>query len=259
MTAPLDMAAGTDRGRLRLHNEDCLAAIAESGFAVLADGMGGHNAGEVASRMAVEVISSGIEAVVRAGGAEHLDSAGAELLITERIAHANARIYEAGHSRREYAGMGTTIVVALWRNATVTIGHIGDSRMYRMRAGELKQLTHDHSLAQEHVDRGILSADEARIASIRNILTRTVGNALQVTAELNSFDVVADDLYLLCSDGLTDMLTDEQIGQAMISFGAEVQQAVDQLIQQANDQGGADNVSVILVRVVSALERGRGE
>jgi serine/threonine protein phosphatase PrpC len=249
MMAALDMAAATHRGRLRLHNEDCVAADAALGFAVLADGMGGHNAGEVASRMAVDVITSGIQAVVKKAALH--PGVSTESLIANHISQANERIYEAGQARGEYSGMGTTVVVALWHDRSVSVGHVGDSRMYRLRARELKQLTHDHSLAQEHVDLGLLSTEQARTAPIRSVLTRTVGNGSHVTAELNTFPVVADDLYLLCSDGLTDMLTDEQISEALTSFGTPIQKAADQLIAQANHHGGVDNVSVILVRILS--------
>jgi serine/threonine protein phosphatase PrpC len=255
MTAALDIAAATHRGRLRLQNEDCVAADAAIGLAVLADGMGGHNAGEVASRMAVDVITAGIQASVKKAAGQHT-RASAESLIANHISQANERIYEAGQVRGEYSGMGTTVVVAFWHERSVSVGHVGDSRMYRLRARELKQLTHDHSLAQEHVDLGLLSSEEARTAPIRSVLTRTVGNGPQVTAELNTFSVAADDLYLLCSDGLTDMLTDEQISEALISFGTTIQNAADQLIAQANHHGGVDNVSVILARILNGKRRG---
>jgi PPM family protein phosphatase len=255
MMAALDVAAATHRGRLRLHNEDCIAANAAIGLAVLADGMGGHNAGEVASRMAVDVITSGIDAALKGAVMQHSRTR-AESLIAEHISQANERIYEAGQARGEYSGMGTTVVVALWHDRSVSVGHVGDSRMYRLRARELKQLTHDHSLAQEHVDLGLLSSEQARSAPMRSVLTRTVGNGPQVPAELNTFAVAADDLYLLCSDGLTDMLTDEQISEALISFGTPIQNAADHLIAQANDHGGLDNVSVILVRILNRKRRG---
>jgi PPM family protein phosphatase len=255
MTAALEIAAGTHSGVVRTHNEDCLATSSEYGFAVLADGMGGHNAGEVASRMAVDVIASGLEAAIRAL-ARPVDRTRAENLISEHVADANTRILEAGQQRLDHAGMGTTVIVALWHETSVSVGHIGDSRMYRLRARELRQLTRDHSLAQEHIDRGTLSEDEARAAGIRSILTRTLGNAPHVAVELNTFDSAEDDLYLLCSDGLTDMLTDEQICAVLSFFGVELNQAVEQLIQHANEQGGIDNISVILVRQTSAVPRG---
>ena len=255
MTATLEIAAATDSGVVRTHNEDCFATSSEYGFAVLADGMGGHNAGEVASHMAVDVIASGIEAAMR-DLTRPLDRTRAEGLIAEHVAEANTRILEAGQQRSEYAGMGTTVVVALWHDTSVSVGHIGDSRMYRLRARELRQLTRDHSLAQEHIDRGTLSEDEARAAGIRSILTRTLGNAEHVTVELNTFESAEDDLYLLCSDGLTDMLTDEQICALLSFFSVELNQAVEQLIEHANEQGGIDNISVILVRQSSTLPRG---
>ena len=245
------MAAGSHRGRVRPHNEDCFAASAGLGLAILADGMGGHQAGEVASRMAVDVIGAGIGAVLRASARHSIEAASAESLLIDQIALANARILEAGSARPDFAGMGSTVVVALWHDCAVTVGHVGDSRMYRLRARELEQLTHDHSLAQEQIDRGRLSPEDARAAGLRNVLTRTLGNADEVIAELNTFDVVGDDLYLLCSDGLTDMLSDAQIRDALLSVGAEIHQAVERLIQEANEKGGVDNISVIVVRVAS--------
>jgi serine/threonine protein phosphatase PrpC len=255
MTTALDMVAATHCGLRRVHNEDCIAVDRGVGLAVLADGMGGHKAGEVASRIAVEVITSGIQAAVAEAPPPRLNTA-AESLIAQHVSQANERIFEAAEANPAYGGMGTTVVVALWHDGSVSVGHVGDSRMYRMRARELEQLTHDHSLAQDHIDRGLLSLDEARTAPIRNVLTRTVGNASEVTADLKSFEVAVDDVYLLCSDGLTDMLTDEQISEALISFGAQIHHAAEELIKQANHQGGVDNISVILVRVMNGTRRG---
>ena len=251
MRAVLDMAAGSHRGRVRPHNEDCFAASTGLGLAILADGMGGHQAGEVASRMAVDVIGAGIHAALRASPRPSIESASAESLLVDQIALANARILEAGSARADFAGMGSTVVVALWHDGAVTVGHVGDSRLYRLRARELEQLTHDHSLAQEQIDRGRLSPEDARAAGLRNVLTRTLGNAGEVIAELNTFEVAGGDLYLLCSDGLTDMLSDAQIRDALLSVGGEIQGAVDRLIHEANEKGGLDNISVIVARVVN--------
>ncbi|HUP90552.1 MAG TPA: Stp1/IreP family PP2C-type Ser/Thr phosphatase [Longimicrobiales bacterium] len=255
MTTPLDIVAATHCGRRRAHNEDCVAADETLGLAVLADGMGGHNAGEVASSMAVDVITSGIHAAIKEGAMQRLHKA-AESLIAEHVSQANERIYEAARRHPEFAGMGTTVLVALWHDGSVSVGHVGDSRMYRLRAHSLEQLTHDHSLAQDQIDRGLLTPEAARTAPIRNVLTRTVGNAAEVHAELKTFRAAADDVYLLCSDGLTDMLTDEQITDALISFGARIQHAADELVKRANEHGGLDNISVILVRVMQGAELG---
>ena len=248
MSASIEMAAVTHCGVLRARNEDCVAAHPLARLAVLADGMGGHNAGEVASRMAVDLISEGI-AVATRGPHRRLDANSAEALITEHIAHANTRIYESSRRRGEYAGMGTTVVVALWHDAFVSVGHVGDSRLYRLRAGALQQLTRDHSLAQQHIDQGTLAREDARTAPIRNILTRAVGSDSQVSADLSTYGTCADDVYLLCSDGLTEMLTDERIVQVLAGLDAGLDPVADELVQRANERGGVDNISVILVRV----------
>lgn len=248
MSASVEMAAATHRGVLRACNEDCVAAHPSARFAVLADGMGGHNAGEVASRMAVDLISDGIAAATR-GAHRRLDARGAEALIGEQIAHANSQIYETSRHRGEYAGMGTTVVVALWHDGHVSVGHVGDSRFYRLRSGVLEQLTRDHSLAQQRVDEGSLSREDARTAPIRNILTRAVGSDSQVSADLSSYDARAGDVFLLCSDGLTEMLTDERIAEILAIGARGLEATAAELIQRANERGGVDNISVILVSV----------
>lgn len=257
MSPTVEMATATHRGLVRPHNEDSIVAQPQSRLAVLADGMGGHNAGEVASRMAVEAISSGIQSVLGEKPDSRFDASRAESLIAQHIAQANALIYEAGGAHGRYAGMGTTIVVGFWYGAKVSVGHVGDSRMYRLRSGKLQQLTHDHSLVQEELDRGALTAEEARNASNRNIVTRAVGTERDVVADLSTYRAEPDDVYLLCSDGLTDMLTEDEIGDTLAVFGAKIHRAARELVQQANDHGGIDNVSVILVRVVRAAEEHR--
>jgi protein phosphatase len=245
------MAVATHRGMLRAHNEDSVAARAESGLAIVADGMGGHNAGEVASRMAVDLIIEGIEAAA-AELAGPFDAKRAEMLIAEHIARANALIHESGSTHPQHAGMGTTVVVAVWYATSVSIGHVGDSRMYRLRAGVLEQLTTDHSLAQEHVDRGTLTRENARSASIRNILTRAVGSESKVSADVNTYAVMPGDVYLLCSDGLTEMLSDAQIGKVLTDLESRLQEAADDLVRKANTNGGVDNISVVIARVADA-------
>ena len=195
MSARVEMAVATHVGMVRAHNEDSVEARPQSGLAVVADGMGGHNAGEVASRMAVDLIIEGIEAAT-AELAGPFDAKRAETVITEHITRANAAIHESGRTRRERAGMGTTVVVALWYDTSVTVGHVGDSRMYRLRGGALEQLTTDHSLAQEQVDRGTLSRESARNAAIRNVLTQAVGSESKVSADLKTYTVLPGDVYV---------------------------------------------------------------
>ncbi len=251
------MAAATHPGLVRSHNEDAMAADAQSGFAVLADGMGGYNAGEVASRIAVNRVSSSLKAAVDQKHRGQVDDTAAERLLALHIAEANAAVYEAAHSHTEYSGMGTTLVVAFWYGDRMAVGHVGDSRLYRLREGSLAQLTRDHSLAQEQIDDGVLSPAQARYSSQRNVVTRAVGIEAQVKADVRSFAVAPGDLYILCSDGLTDMLTDEEIQQALGSAGPELQGAADVLVQRANAGGGRDNISVIVARVQHAFRESR--
>jgi protein phosphatase len=146
--------------------------------------------------------------------------------------------------------MGTTLVVALWHGGFVTTGHVGDSRLYRLRRGELTQLTRDHSVAQERVERGTLTPQEARVTPIRNILTRAVGTEAEVKADVRTTRTEAGDLYLLCSDGLTEMVADAAIAQVLEASGSGLEAAAGALVRLANDGGGVDNISVALVRVL---------
>jgi serine/threonine protein phosphatase PrpC len=246
VSVPVELAAVTHRGRVRARNEDFVAAHAELGLAVLADGMGGHNAGDVASRLAVETIVEGIALASRGAPA----TADAQSLISEHIERANAQIQAAASARGEYTGMGTTIVVALWHDGAISFGHVGDSRLYRLRSGELQQLTRDHTLVQQRVDSGVLSPEQARRATGRNVLTRAVGSQASVEVDLNTLETAAGDVYLLCSDGLTEMLPDTRIAAVLASHGASVVKAADALVEEANARGGVDNISVILARVV---------
>jgi protein phosphatase len=254
MTPRLEMVAVSDRGMVRPGNEDRVAVQPPIGLAVLADGMGGHNAGEVASGMAVEVIVADTLSTI--DPAASLAPAEARAVVARHIARANSEINAAGTASRERAGMGTTIVAALWHDASVTVGHVGDSRFYRLRGRELTQLTRDHTLVQERVDRGTLSLDAARSAASRNILTRALGTEPGVDIDLETHATARGDVYLLCSDGLTEMLEDAEIAEVLADFGATLRSAADELVRRANDNGGVDNVSVILVR---AAAPGRAE
>jgi protein phosphatase len=240
---------------LRPHNEDSFAADPRTGLAIVADGMGGHNAGEVASRMAVEIIVAGLEAAASELEGP-LEPRRAEVLLKALIERANRLIHEGGRARREYTGMGTTVVVALWYDRNLSVGHVGDSRLYRLRSGRLEQLTRDHTLVQEEVERGRLTRETAREAPIRSILTRAVGSDTDVTPDLLSCETMRDDLYLLCSDGLTEMLSDSEIAAVLAAPRSRIQELVEALIQHANERGGVDNISVILVRVIGKPESG---
>ena len=250
LSSALEVATATDSGMVRSHNEDSIAADQEVGLAVLADGMGGYNAGEVASGIAVELIRAEMSKALAGKKPEELNGQSAEQLITDHATRANAAIYQAAQSQPQYSGMGTTLVVALWHDNHISVGHVGDSRLYRLRDGVLEQVTRDHSLLQEQIDSGMITKEQARHSQNKNLVTRAVGIDPEVETEVHTYPVQPGDIFLLCSDGLNDMVTDEDIQMTLASLAANLPLAAQQLVQQANDNGGRDNVSVILVRVV---------
>lgn len=250
LSAVLEVASATHPGKVRSHNEDSIAADAEMGLAVLADGMGGYNAGEVASGIAVAMITAELKKALADFKAGALDDSSAEKLLGEHATKANAAIYRAAQDQAQYSGMGTTLVVALWYDNRMSVGHIGDSRLYRLRGDVFEQVTRDHSLLQEQIDSGMLTREQARYSQNKNLVTRAVGIDPEVDAELHTYPVQPGDIYLLCSDGLSDMVTDEDIQHTLSSLQANLPLAAEHLVQQANDNGGRDNISVILVRVL---------
>ncbi|MBI2296335.1 MAG: Stp1/IreP family PP2C-type Ser/Thr phosphatase [Betaproteobacteria bacterium] len=250
LSSVLEVISLSHPGMVRSHNEDSIAADAELGLAVLADGMGGYNAGEVASGIAVAMLSSEMKKALANKKPGELNGAAAERLIVEQSARANAAIFQAAQSQPRYSGMGTTLVVALWRDNQITVGHIGDSRIYRLRGDSLEQITRDHSLLQEQIDSGMITKDQARYSQNKNLVTRAVGIDPEVETEVHTYPARAGDIYLLCSDGLNDMVPDEDIQLTLASLQSNLPLAAQQLVQQANDNGGRDNVSVILVRIV---------
>lgn len=248
----IEMAACSDTGQVRAHNEDSVLADPRRGLAVLADGMGGYNAGEVASGMATAVLGDELERAFASRAPEmRLDDGQpyARAALADAIAHANAAILQAAQNQPQCAGMGTTLVAVQFYDDRLTIGHIGDSRLYRLRADALTQLTRDHSLLQEQIDGGIITREQARFSQNKNLVTRALGVEPAVAAELNDYDALPGDLYLLCSDGLNDMVEDEEIALTLSTLAANLPLCAAQLVQMANDNGGRDNVSVILARI----------
>lgn len=249
LKSALEVATCTHPGMVRSHNEDSIAADPEAGLAVLADGMGGYNAGEVASGIAVEYIRTEMKKQLVGKKPEELDTPLAEKLIADHAAQANSAIFQSAQSQPQYSGMGTTLVVALWHDNQVSVGHVGDSRLYRLRGGKLEQVTRDHSLLQEQIDSGMITKEQARHSQNKNLVTRAVGIDPDVDTEVHTHLVQVGDIYLMCSDGLNDMVTDEDIETTLSSLAANLPLAAQQLVQQACDNGGRDNVSVILVKV----------
>jgi PPM family protein phosphatase len=257
----LEIVALTNSGMVRAHNEDSIAFDAAFGLVVLADGMGGYNAGEVASGIAVSVsISEIIQPLQNASPIDRDEETGEELavaLLGRSIHKANASIFQAAKNEAQYAGMGTTIVSALFYDNRVVVGHVGDSRLYRLRGETLESITRDHSLLQEQIDCGMISVENARHSQNKNLVTRAVGIEADVIPEIHLHDVQVGDIYLLCSDGLNDMVEDDDIQSILYAMQGNLALAAEQLIQTANDNGGRDNVSVILVKVRQEFEQPR--
>jgi len=257
----LQMVALTDPGRSRSHNEDAVFADAALGIAVLADGMGGYSAGEVASGMATTVLASNFAQYMPTHQVGNGPASGvAEAM--ERIAHevsvANLAIYNAAKGQPHYAGMATTLVIAWFYDNRMVVGHIGDSRLYLQRGNAFEQLTRDHSLLQEQLDSGMISAEEARHSQNKNLVTRGLGVGPDVETEIHDYELQAGDIVLLCSDGLTDMVEDADISLILKTQGGDLTLAAEHLVQLANDNGGRDNISVILVKVMGEYASPRG-
>jgi protein phosphatase len=245
--------AKTDPGRARDNNEDSVVFDEPTLTAVLADGMGGYNAGEIASGMATAFIKSELSRwLTEAGdGAKAREVRRAMEICVD---NANRSIFNSANSNAHYAGMGTTLVVGVFRDDKLVIGHIGDSRCYRMRAGALEQITKDHSLLQEQMDAGLITPEQAATSSIKNLVTRALGVDDSVLLEVNEHLVEAGDIYLMCSDSLSDMIDDAAIAKIVASEGA-LEQKANQLIDLANENGGRDNISVLLVQVHEEAEK----
>lgn len=241
------VAAGTDVGRVRKGNEDNFFADANEyrGLFMVADGMGGHAAGEVASQMAVEVISSALEEL------KDLESADALEKVSGSLRLANRSVFERSSAERDKKGMGSTASVLVLGDERFIIGHLGDSRIYLLRGDEFRRLTHDHSVVQEQVDAGLITAEEAKHHKQSNVITRCVGMGWDVEPDVSDGDVRQGDIFLLASDGLTGMVEDWRL-QQLLSSHVPPARMVDALIAEANARGGVDNITAVVVRVHSS-------
>ena len=242
----IELHAAVDPGRARSNNEDSVATDDGVHLAVLADGMGGYNAGEVASNMATTFIRTELGRWLREASAQASD-AEVRRAMDICVDNANRTIFNAANSNPQYAGMGTTLVVAVFRDNRVLLGHVGDSRCYRLREGRLQQVTRDHSLLQEQIDAGLITPEQAAFSANKNLVTRAVGVEDTVLLETHQHDVLPGDLFLMCSDGLSDMLDDDGIAQVLLEHDS-LESSTRALIDAANDAGGKDNISVILGR-----------
>lgn len=257
----LDIAGRTDTGRVRSQNEDCIAEDLLIGLVVLADGMGGYKGGEIASAMAVKTIVEElrirITEIVDNGVDKATGYSPESLAVRAAVAEANGKIYQASQNQIEYQGMGTTLVMGVFYDNRIAVAHVGDSRMYRFRENILQQITVDHTLLQELIERGFYTPEEAKSSLNKNLVTRALGIENTVTVDILEETVSPGDIYLLCSDGLSDMMEDKDIAKVLGLYGDNLDLKADHLVTQANINGGRDNISVLLARPNSSFPQKR--
>ena len=240
-------AAGlSDLGRCRKVNQDQFLLDSSLGLYAIADGMGGHAAGEVASDLAINALAESLRKNKEGGSGTWTSERAAELL-RQALNDGNRKICESVANRAEWRGMGTTMVALVLAGETAVIGYVGDSRAYLLRDGELRQLTSDHSWVNEQVKLGLLTSEQAYRHPMRNIVTRALGNQPDVEVDVIVEAVRPDDIFALCSDGLSDMVSDQEISQILVKHGEVPRDACRVLVDQANTYGGEDNVTVIVM------------
>lgn len=245
----------TDPGLARENNEDSVTIDEPTRLGILADGMGGYNAGEIASGMATAFIKSELGRWLSQAG-RHANAKEVRRAMEICVDNANRSIFNAANSNPQYSGMGTTLVLGVFQDGRLMLGHIGDSRCYRLRDGEFVQITKDHSLLQEQMDAGLITPEQAATSTNKNLVTRALGVEDAVLLEVNEHRVEPGDVYLMCSDGLSDMVDNDNIAQ-LLATEVPLEQKVTQLIDAANANGGRDNISVLLAQAQSG-EKKRG-
>ena len=243
-----EICTHTDPGLARDNNEDAVAFDSLTGLCILADGMGGYNAGEIASGMATAFIRSEMSRWLSQAG-RNANSNEVKRAMEICVQNANHSIFNAANSNPHYTGMGTTLVVGVFQGSRLMLGHIGDSRCYRVRAGAFEQITKDHSLLQEQIDAGLITPEQALTSANKNLVTRALGVEDAVLLDVTEHRVDAGDVYVMCSDGLSDMVRDMAIADIMLG-NATLEQKSKHLINAANANGGRDNISVVLVHAV---------
>jgi len=254
----IQAGARTDLGRVRKNNEDCYEIEPALNLYVLSDGMGGQAHGEVASKLAVQTIVTHCQQAENSRatpvfGEPQPDVSERTNRLASAIHLANRKVFEAAAANAEQKGMGATIVAAWIEGQRLSLAHVGDSRAYLLRAGSLDQLTADHSLVAEKVRVGILTPQEADASELQSVLTRAVGTNATIQVDADEQMLLAGDSLLLCSDGLTRMVTDPEIASTLLT-STSAQEAADRLVELANENGGLDNVSVIVLRVLQKSE-----
>ena len=253
----LEFCGLSDIGQVRTHNEDAIEICPESSFVVLADGMGGYNAGEVASTITIDVIAKALKSRLHSQWAQVFPTSmnTVRRWLSDAVQAANDSVIDAAQLNSEYAGMGTTVVVAYFHQDVLLVAHVGDSRAYRYRADYLTQITHDHSVLQAQIDAGLISEEHAQFSPIKNLITRAVGVQHEMEIDILEHPLQEGDIYLLCSDGLTDMLNHDEIHAIMTEYSSNLEQCCQALVGGANANGGRDNISVVLCRLKEFHQR----
>lgn len=241
----IEYEGATDIGLTRLNNEDVFAILEKEQFFALADGMGGHNAGEVAAAVTIQELCKSVQSA-KAFSPSPKDWIE---ILRDAIFDANLHVYQMGEQNIEQQGMGTTLCLGLIAEKKLIIAHVGDSRIYRFRKGRLTRLTQDHSLKGELIASGKLDEESARHFPKKNVITRAIGTQMTVDPDFATFDIEEGDLYLLCSDGLTDPLSDSQIAD-FLELGGSASQITKALILAAKKAGGTDNITLISFRIL---------
>lgn len=243
----------TDPGLARENNEDSVTVDEPTRLAILADGMGGYNAGEIASGMATTFIKSELGRWLSQAG-RHANAKEVRRAMEICVDNANRSIFNAANSNPQYSGMGTTLVVGVFQDGRLLLGHIGDSRCYRLRGHELAQITKDHSLLQEQMDAGLITPEQAAVSTNKNLVTRALGVEDAVLLDVNEHRVEPGDIYLMCSDGLSDMVDDPGICR-ILAGDVPLEQKAVQLVDAANANGGRDNISVLLAQADTGAKK----
>jgi len=243
-------SAKSDLGLKRKVNEDSFLADESIGLFMVLDGIGGHLAGEVASKLGLNTIKENVIRSIKDKPLADNQNLSREVqILNESLLLANQIIYEAANSQPEYFGMGTTVASLLLGRENIAIAHVGDSRIYLIRENSIERLTEDHSLVMEQLKRGIISAEEAEKSEMKNIITRALGAEELLTPTVDELIPFNNDLFLICSDGLTDLVTDDEILEIILKSRHLFDQAVQNLIDKANEKGGKDNITAILVNI----------
>lgn len=247
----LEFAALSDVGRVRKHNEDAIVVCADYGCAVLADGMGGYQAGEVASAMTAKVVAEYLCSKLDSAWYSKFgfQSVHVSRWMLDAISFANRQVVQTSRENPECFGMGTTVVVACCTQDKILFAHVGDSRAYRYRNHVLTRMTEDHSVLQGQINAGLITEAQARFSSIKNLITRAVGTQENIEVDLSVHQADESDVYMLCSDGLTDLLGDDQIQNILQQHEDDLPACCRALVDYANIEGGFDNISVVLFKL----------